>query len=242
MKTTYILLTFLFAFNVYSAELPPKWRFEYSYGKVKTFYLEDQPSIVFTRANINQVSDFHQFMYQYYLVPPWIDLSVGLSSTGTQIEEPTDEAEQFRYITAYANLGFVIPISDFWNIKLVAEHFYTSMQVKDDAFGFQNLTGSQVYPEFEWLPFGSDMFIQISPYFKVPLWSDTGNRRETTIGLKLKVPVTGSAGLRFPSFAYQNAIMIKVFYTNMHLNFQRDGFIDSEIDVRQVGATLGFNF
>jgi hypothetical protein len=241
VKILAIFFILTFCTNTFSAELPPRWRFEYSYGKVKTFYLEEQTSILFTRANVNQISDFHQFVYQYYLVPPWIDISIGANTTGTQVEEPEEQADQFRYITAYANIGFIIPISDFWHIKLIAENFYTSMQVKDDAFGFQNLRGNQIYPEFEWLPFGSDMFLQVTPYFKVPLWSDVGGRKETTIGLKFKIPLNGKR-VMFPSFAYQKAIMLKVFFTNMHLNFEKEGFIASDIDVRQVGASVGFNF
>jgi hypothetical protein len=46
----------------------------------------------------------------------------------------------------------------------------------------------------------------------------------------------------FPSYAYQKAIIIKAFYTNMKLEFEREGFITSEMEIQQYGITLGFNF
>jgi hypothetical protein len=235
-------ILFIYSLNVNSAELPTRWRLEYNYGKVTTNYLEEQPSIVFEKKNIKQVSDFHQFAYQYYLLPPLIDFTIGANTTGTQIDDPTDINEQFRYFTAYANIGILLPLSDYWSVKLVLESFYTSMQVKDDAFGFKNLRGNQVYPEIEWLPFGSDIFIQFSPYAKIPIYSDSvGGRKETTFGLKMKVPLGAHGAMKFPTFAYQNALTIKIFYTSMELDFTREDFIGSEISTKQVGVTIGFN-
>ena len=234
-----ILLTSLSAL---AAPLPPKWRFEYNYGRATTHYLEEQPSIVFTHANVKQVADYHQFIYQYLIFPSWLDLSIGANLTGVQAEEPSEEEDQFIYATGYVNLGVMLPISDFWNIKLVAETFYTTMEVEDDKFGFRNLTGNQIYPEIEWLPFGSDIFMQITPYFKIPLISDVGNRKETTIGLKLSLPLGSERAQRYPTFAYQRSFILRVFYTHLELEFEREDFIPAEIDVRQIGATLGFNF
>ncbi|MBD67096.1 MAG: hypothetical protein CME62_17980 [Halobacteriovoraceae bacterium] len=235
------LIIFFLIQSTWAAKLPPRWRFEYNYGQAKTHYLEEQPSILSTNANIEQVADFHQFIYQYYLLPPWLDFSLGGNITGLSVQSPSEKEEQFQYLTAFANLGVVLPFSDFWNVKLIAEYFYTSMIVEDDAFGFRNLRGTQVYPEVEWLPFGSDMFFQVSPYLKVPLFSDVGDREETTIGLKFVFPLSGK-NLKFPVYAYGKSIIVRVFYTNMRLEFERDDFIPAEIDVRQYGATLGFNF
>lgn len=238
----FIIFILLLSSNIFAANLPPRWRFEYNYGQATTEYIEEQPSIVFTRADIVQRADFHQFIFQYYLLPPWIDFSIGGNITGLTVEEPEETAQQFQYLTGFANLGFVLPFSDFWNVKLVTEYFYTTMIVEDDEFGFRNLRGTQVFPEIEWLPFGSDMFLQISPYLRVPLFSDIGNRQETTVGLKIVLPVGSEKNLRFPVYAYGKSLIFKVFYTNMRLDFQEEGFIESEIDVRQYGATIGFNF
>lgn len=233
---------FLISINIFAAEIPKQWRFEYNYGKVNTNYNEDQPSIIFDKKDIEQISDYHEFVFQYYLVPPFIDISFGLNTTGTQTDSPSDPDEQFRYVTGYANIGIVIPISDFWSFKIVGETFYTTMIVKDDEFGFQNLRGNQIYPEIEWLPFGSDIFIQFSPYAKIPIYSDSvGNRRETTIGLKMKIPLGSQQEMRFPTFAYQNALTIKIFYTTMQLRFQESNFISSEIETKQIGLTIGLN-
>lgn len=240
MKVLITLL--LFTLSVHAAKLPPKWRFEYDYGITQSKYEEFQDTIVFTPTNITQRSDYHQFIFQYYLLPPWIDLSLGLSTTGTNVMKPSEESKQFQYLTAYVNLGFVIPISDYWHIKLVAERFFTTMVVKDDKFGFRNLSGNQVYPEIEWLPFGADIFFQMSPYFKFPLWSDVGGRKETTVGLKFKFPLGSERNIKFPAYAYQSSILLKIFYSKMELTFERPGFISSEMKVDQVGATIGFNF
>lgn len=171
-----------------------------------------------------------------------MDFSIGGNVTGYQVQEPEDPDEQFKYLTLFTNLGVVIPISDYWHTKIIFEYFYTSMVVPDDEFGFRNLKGFQIYPELEWLPYGSSTFLQISPYFKFPLYSDIGSRKETTIGVKISLPLGAHNEQRFPSFAYQNALTLRVFYTNMTLDFEKEGFISSEISVRQVGASVGFNF
>ena len=235
-------IIFLFSLPSFGAYNPPRWRFEYDYGKVKTEYYEEQLSILFDEKEIVQTADFHQFIYQYYLAPPWLDFSVGANITGTNIDDPSDENKQFQYISAYANLGVLIPISYYWNVKLITETFYTTMEVKGDKFGFRNLRGTQIYPEIEWLPFGTDMFFQLSPYLKFPLWSDTGNRKETTVGLKFTVPINSPGEMRFPTFAYNTSVVIRLFYTNMQLDFEKSGFISSEFEVRQYGVTLGLNF
>lgn len=238
----YLVLLNIFIYNLMAAELPTRWRFEYHAGKVTTKYTEEQSSILFQEQDITQKSAYQEFIFQYFLLPPYIDFTAGSQVTGYQVDEPEDVNEQFTYLTGYANLGFLVPWGDYFQLKIIFEHFYTTMLVKDDQFGFQNLRGNQVYPEFEFLPFGSDMFIQISPYLKFPIWSDTGNRRETSVGLKCKIPLGSAREQRFPTFAYQKAIIIKFFYTNMALKFERDNFIESDMKVNQYGASLGFSF
>lgn len=237
-----IISALLFTQFLYSAELPSRWRFEYHIGKVTTEYVEEQSSILFQDTDITQRSAYQEFIFQYFLLPPYIDFTSGAQVTGYQVDEPEDPAEQFTYLTGYANLGFLVPWGDYFQLKIIFEHFYTTMLVRDDAFGFQNLRGNQIYPELEFLPFGSDMFLQISPYLKFPLWTDTGNRRETTVGLKLKIPLGSAREQRFPTFAYQKAIIIKLFYTNMALKFKRNDFIESDMKVNQYGASIGFSF
>lgn len=242
MKRSVLLITIFICSTLFAAKNPPKWRFEYDYGQVKTEFEEEQLSILFDKQDIKQTADFHQFIYQYYLIPPYVDFSIGGNITGFQVESPSDENQQFQYISAFANLGFLIPVSDYWSIKLVAEHFYTSMVVKNDRFGFRNLRGTQIYPEIEWLPFGTDMFFQISPYLKFPIWSDTGNRRETTVGLKISIPIRSPNQMRFPTYAYNTSFVIRLFYTDMNLDFERTDFISSEFQIKQYGLIIGLNF
>ncbi|OUR97441.1 hypothetical protein A9Q84_14035 [Halobacteriovorax marinus] len=238
-----VLLTlFILIVSTQAAQLPPKWRLEYNYGLVESKYKEFQDTIVFTPTNTTQQTDYHQFIFQYYFLPPWIDFSMGLNTTGTNTSKPEDETKHFQYFTAFMNLGFVLPISDYWNFKLVVERFFTTMIVPGNKFGFRNLTGNQIYPEVEWLPFGSDIFFQMSPYIKFPIWSDIGGRKETTAGLKFKFPLGSARNIKFPAYAYQTSILLKFFYSKMELTFERPGFISSEISIEQIGATIGFNF
>jgi hypothetical protein len=225
-----------------AARNPPSWKFAYHAGRTDTNYIETQPSLAFTAKDVDQKSAFQEFHWTYFLLPPYLDITLAAQHTGLQYETPEDPADQFQYITAMANIGAHIPFSDFFQLKLVFEYFYTTMIVQDNQFGFRNLRGYQVYPELEVLPFGSTMFAQITPYFKVPLWSDVGNRQETTIGLKWKIPLFAPQEQRFPSYAYQRSVILRVFYTQMNLAFARAGYIQSDMEVKQFGATLGFSF
>ena len=241
MKTLLLLFIF-FGTNCLAARNPPKWKFTYHFGQATTHYLEEQPSIIFTTKNLKQKSAIQEFHWTYFLFPPFIDINLSTQITGLQYEEPEEEADRFEYINSHANIGIHVPISDFVQFRFVFEYIYTSMIVKNNDFGFQDLHGYQVYPEIELLPFGSTMFAQITPYFKTSIWSNLYNRRETTFGIKWKIPFFAPQEQTFPTYAYQRSIILKLFYTNMHLTFEREGFIPSEMDVRQVGGTIGFSF
>ena len=101
--------------------------------------------------------------------------------------------------------------------------------------------GWQIYPEFEWMAFGTDAFLKVNTFFKVPLWTDTGNRQEFTAGLKLRIPFFGGAK-RFPVYAYKSALIFKVFYSKLKLKFANPGFRGGNVEIEQVGASIGLNF
>jgi len=228
--------------NSYAAKNPPNWKFAYHFGQAVTNYIEEQPSIAFVSKDLQQKSAYQEFQWTYFLIPPYVDINLTTQLTGLQYEEPKDQADQFKYITTMANIGIHIPVSDFIQFKLVFEYIYTTMIVQDNAFGFQDLYGYQVYPEVEFLPFGSTMFAQITPFFKISVWSNIYNRKETTYGLKWKIPLFSPQEQRFPTYAYQRSFILKAFYSNMNLTFEQEGFIPSEMDVEQYGVTLGFSF
>jgi hypothetical protein len=236
----YFFFFLLFVTEIYAARIPPNWRIAVDYGAVQTNYKEFQDSILFENKDIDQRSSFARFEYQYFLSPPWLDFKLGLEYLGINNEEVTPETDEFDSYKAYGNIGIVIPFSDFFQTKLVFEYFYNDMIVKNDEFGFENLSGYQLYPEFEFLPFGTDQFIQISPYIKFPLWSNTNNRQETTIGLNLNVPINGQ-GARFPTYAYQTALTIKIFYMEQTLKFQEAGFIATDFETKAYGVTIGIS-
>ena len=87
------------------------------------------------------------------------------------------------------------------------------------------------------------MFLQISPFIKFPLLTDSGKRSEFTAGLKIKIPTSSNArAMKFPAYAYQKAIVIKVFYRKIELFFEKSGFADSKIETSEIVGTLGFSF
>lgn len=243
MKKFSFVIFILIIFNpVHAARNPPKWKFQYSLGKSNSTYTEEQSSILFENRSINQISSYQEFHWTYFLLPPYVDISLTAQYTGLNYEKPKEETEQFQALTAITNLGIHIPFSDFTQFKIVLEYFYTSMFVKDDAFGFKNLRGYQAYPELEIIPFGSTMFKQITPFIKSSIWSTVANRRETAIGLKWKIPVFAPQEQIFPTYAYQRSIVLKLFYSETYLNYRRDGFIPADIFLKQYIATIGFSF
>lgn len=242
-KVVLTLFLITYSTQVFSATNPSRWRFEVNYGNVTTSYKETQDTPLFDDVNIEQKSEMTEVMFQYFLLPPHIDLAFGLQSAGQNIKTPTDVAQQFHYLNGYANVGWHLPsFNDFWSLKLVFEAYFTTLLVQDDAFGFRDLWGAQIYPEVEFLPFGTDLYTQISPFLKLPLYTKDDQRKETTIGLKIKLPFGNEQTAKFPLFAYQKAIMIRVFYSKVDLLFQKPGFIPSNITVEQTGVSIGFNW
>jgi len=132
--------------------------------------------------------------------------------------------------------------TDFLNIRMVGEYFYATMVTQNDSFGFNNLYGWNIYPEFEILPFGSDMFLQISPFARFPLVNFDEVREETIYGIKIKVPLGSDRSMRFPVYAYQKALIFKFYYNKIRYRFEQQGFISNDIEMSQYVGTLGFNF
>lgn len=216
---------------------------EFNVGQMNNDYIEEQDSVLFTNKNFTQKSIYGELTWQYFIIPPFLDIGVKLSSEGLSIQSPEDQSLQFKYHQAFVNAGILFPrFSDFVNIRLVGEYYYTKMVTENDSFGLSSLYGWNVYPEIEILPFGDSMFLQISPYAKVPLIKVGETREELTYGLKIKVPLGSSANMRFPLYAYQKALIFKVFYTATTFDYSSPGLISSKIEMKQLALTVGFNF
>ena len=191
MRKSLLFFLFCLVSLSHAAQTPSRWRFEFNYGQVNTTYFE---RIEGTAADVQveQKSDWSEVVLQYFLAPTYFELTFAGQFTGASIDEPEDETQQIQIATGIANLGWVLPaFSEYFLLKLNLERFYTTTYVKDDAFGFRNLVGWQIYPEFEWMAFGTDAFFIVNTFFKVPLWIDTGNRQEFTARLKLCIPFFG---------------------------------------------------
>ena len=83
--------------------------------------------------------------------------------------------------------------------------------------------------------------MQINTFFKIPLWTDTGNRKEFTAGIKLRIPFSRGAA-RFPAYAYKSALVIKAFYTKLELKYADPALLQGTVEIEQTGASIGFNF
>jgi hypothetical protein len=151
--------------SAFSATAPSRWRFEINHGTVETEYFEDNV----TDKRVDQESSWTEFVMQYYIAPPYFDLTLSAQVTGASISEPTNEADQIQFATGILNIGYVLPQwSEFFQVKLNFERFFTTTETQNEQFGFRNLTGWQVYPELEWLTFGSDAFIASEYFFLRP--------------------------------------------------------------------------
>lgn len=239
------ILIFIVAF--YSSELianpqPSLWRFEFLYSDVTTHYQEIQNSVLFTNRDIEQKTTKVDLTAQLYLIPPILDVGFTYSLAGIKDDQNITATNRYQYSTAASYIGFRLPLNtDFFNVRLVGEYFTSSVLVENDLFGFRKLTGTQLYPEIEIFPFGPGSFFQISPYAKVALLSSDDSREETTYGLKIKIPY-GRNRLRYPLYAYQKAIIIKLYSSQINLVFQREGYVPADIEYQETGLSVGFNW
>ncbi|MBL7665316.1 MAG: hypothetical protein JNM93_09290 [Bacteriovoracaceae bacterium] len=233
-----LFIVLFFLTSAYAAKTPSRLRFEFNFGTSNMDYVENQTAPAFVDQDFKEKSSWSEFALQYYLLPPYFDITASAQYTGGNISEPKLKGDQIEILTGQATLGWVLPqFSEFYQLKLNLERFYMTTFTEDNDFGFRNLVGWQVYPTLEWLTFGSDAFMQISTFFKVPLWTDTGNRRELTAGLKFRIPFGQRRG--FPAYAYQTAIILKVFYTDLRVQYEND---TGEVEIKQSGASIGFNW
>jgi hypothetical protein len=248
IKTTEMINKFfILIFTLYSSELianpqPSLWRFEFLYSDVTTHYQESQNSVLFTNRDIEQKTTKFDLNAQLYLIPPMLDVGFTYSLAGIKDDQNITATNRYQYSTAASYIGFRLPLNnDFFNLRLVGEYFTSSVLVENDLFGFRKLTGTQLYPEIEIFPFGPGSFFQISPYAKVALLSSDDSRKETTVGIKMKIPF-GRNRLRYPLYAYQKAIIIKLYSTQMNLVFQREGYVPADIEYQETGLSVGFNW
>ncbi len=238
-----VWILFFFTSLAQAATNPPLWRFNLDLGYGKMNYTETDISPVTSDEDIDQTALFVDFSFLQYIVAPGIDLTAGAQIYGLSPSEPENENEQFQSTYGYVGLGFnFYTFSDYFSVRLVLEGFTQDIATEGD-FGFSSLFGAQAYPEFEILPFGTDMFMQISPFLKLPLLTDSGKRREFTVGLKVKLPTTSNTNqMKFPAYAYQKAIVFKLFYRKVDLLFEKSGFIPLEIETSELIGTIGFSF
>ncbi|MBC7693690.1 MAG: hypothetical protein H7222_18130 [Methylotenera sp.] len=93
----------------------------------------------------------------YLLFPPRWDLGVTAYLTALQLKKPsqvtlTDSGVStadvsVHYLGLNLRLGYIFPqLKDPWRLALYSGFYYTTMLVNPKLFGFQNLSGPQLYP------------------------------------------------------------------------------------------------
>ena len=68
-----------------------------------------------------------------------------------------------------------------------------------------------------------------------------GGREEFTIGLIIWQPFTLGKG-KFPLYAYENALVGKIIYSDVKIEYNDPNFDTGTVETRQVYASLGLNF
>jgi hypothetical protein len=236
---TTLFLIFL-SLPCWSAPVPTRFRYEVHLGKAWSNYTEKRFSVLVEDRDIDQSSYMGEFQGTYWAVPRYLDFNLGTRQIGFAPEtDNPDEAYSLNH--SWANIGLHLPLfSDFLWFKLVGEGFYANMS-SQDGFGFTGLTGGTIYPGLEYFPKGSDLFFSASPFIKVPLASGDNVWREYTYGLKLRFPVVRGQA-RFPLYAYQKALVIRIIYSKLEMNIRKPGYLPVDAGNTWTGLTLGFEW
>ena len=100
-----------------------------------------------TRADYAAIALTARMGITYLLAPP--NWEAGLSGYGTLTWLSQSAPDNIRFIGVNARFGYIIqPARSRWRLGLVAGGYFTTTQVSDGTFGFQNMMGPQLYPNF----------------------------------------------------------------------------------------------
>jgi hypothetical protein len=243
----WILIIYILAsFSAWSAPIPSKWRYEVHVGKANSKYEESRESVIDPGMSVKQTSYAAEIAATYWIIPKYIDFKLGARYLGISPEEPKEPQEQYQYTHAWSNLGLSVPIfGDFISLKIIGEIFYSNLAGGEkNQYGFKNITGAYAYPSIEFFPYGTEKYFSLSPFLRLPVGvgSDT-LWQETAYGLNLRFPISYGGGRnRFPFYAYQKAIVIRLLYSSLKLNIEETGFLTTEIEHSYTLLTLGFEW
>ena len=135
---------------------------------VKRFFLVPGVGVSSISTKQTDVSDYSTIAItakvsaNYRLVPQKWD--AGLSAYGTVAQLSKSSDVTARYLGFNARLGYLIPnISSDWFLSVYGGWYFTTTTVSEDTFGYQNLSGPQIYPSVRKVLGNGDV---ISAYFK----------------------------------------------------------------------------
>jgi hypothetical protein len=144
--------------------------------------------------------------YVYRLAPPNWDLGVTVFGTGAVLSSniPSTTA---RFIGANFRIGYAVPqIAEPWRLLIMVGGYYTTMIVSPNTFGFQNLSGPQVFPVLRRaLSHGDSIssYLKFSPVSAGGIGISTLSSRELAFGVTYNMNLKNGHSMPF-SIDYSN--------------------------------------
>jgi hypothetical protein len=167
--------------------------------------------------------------YRFLLFPPYWDLSVGSFFTASPLSTNQSGVDA-RFLGVNLRLGYRLPfIHEPWEFHIFGGAYYTTMFVTNNAFGYRNELGPQLFPTLRRFFKNGD---GISVYFKYsPVTSGfsalTSSNREIAVG--------GSWLLRLRN---QHLVSFSLDYSNVSLDFPT---LSSSLQVNVINFGVGYN-
>ena len=98
--------------------------------------------------DLSQIIATTKFSYQYLLRPPTWDIAANIYYTAIPISS-NQPGITARFLGINGRIGFKVPqLKSPYSLTLMMGIYYTTMSVTNDAFGFRNLMGPQIFPVF----------------------------------------------------------------------------------------------
>lgn len=237
-----ILITFILSSKAFSATNPPLWRISFLGAISSDKYEEFQDTPIKSPVNTEQQSTNFEIAFTQILLAPIVDLTAGLEYKGISTSKVKPVNFSFKSYYGFLNLGFdLYRYNDFFKLRFILEGFTSTLKADSETFGYKGLWGGQAYPEIIFSPFGTDSRLQISPFLKLPLLTQSDKRKEFTLGLLVNLPLA-TGRVPYPSYAYKKSLILKLYYRKVDLLFEKSGFLPLDISTEEINLSLGFSF
>lgn len=244
MRCLVLFIVLILSGNSFCASVPSHWRLGLSLGQSQLNFKERRNSLTFSEVNIRQASYVFDASFGYFLFAPSFQLKSNLHILTPNSVENYNNTNEQKGISIYeADIGFswsMFTLFRLLNISVETEYFYSTTFTEADAFGYKALSGFQLYPSFQLRLAEDDGATRFSIFSRIPLLSDVGNREELTLGLVFWVPFAGNS--RFPLYAYEKSLLIKIIYSSIQLEYDDPSYFTGTVDLEKTYLSLGLSF